>query len=231
MSTNAGWSVGVSLFGLVLATAAPKGDGCGGHGGSCAGGSCTGTTASGGGGAGAGGATTTPSGAGLTLLATTSGGNGCPAVDSVDAWFDAAAGTLILTYPPFSVSKSSPGFDHASCATGLTVKGVPGWQFAATGTRVHGGADLPTGAKAKVQANVFFAGIPATGEWKLELTGPRFGDFDDTAAFPSGSLLWSPCGQDAILNLQAGESLQTQSADPAAAEVRTISLPISWREC
>lgn len=226
MSTRTRWSGVAALFGLVLATAAPQGGGCGGPGGECGdhcggsgGATSTGSTGSG------------PVGAGLTILAVTSNGDGCPAAGAVQAWYTSSQRTVTLTYPPFSISKSSPGFDHSSCATGLTVKGVPGWQFAATGAGLHGDADLPSGAKVRLETNVFFAGIPASAERDVEIAGPKSGSFDDTGTFPSGSTPWSPCGQDAIFNVQIGESIQSSVSDPASLELQSVTLPIAWREC
>lgn len=228
MSTDWRWSGALGLLGICLSAATPHGDGCGGHCGDHCGG--PGGAPSGGGGAGGVDAGTGPSGAGLTILATTSAGEGCPSAGAVDAWYDADARALVLTYPPFSISKSTPGFDHSSCGTGLTVKGVPGWQFAATGAALHGEAGLPQGAKIRLETSVFFAGLPASGERTTELVGPRTGTFDDDGAFP-GHALWSPCGQDTIFTIQLGASVQSSVSSPAGASVQTITLPVTWHEC
>lgn len=226
MNTEWLWSGAAGLVGLCLTAATPNGGGCGGHGG-CSD-HCSGSGAGGGATTGSGGSG--PASPSLTILATTSSGDGCPGASAVQAWYDADAQALVLTYPPFSIAKSSPGFDHSSCATGLTVKGVPGWQFAATGVSLHGRADLPAGAKVRVETNVFFAGLPATSERDVELQGPRSGAFDDMGGL-AGQSLWSPCGADAIFNTQVGQSVQTSTSDPASSDLSTVTLLLTWRAC
>ncbi len=238
--------------GLLLMPAAAGGcDGQGGSGGtagSAAGGTSTGTTTSEGGSAGqggtaAGGAATggtaaggtggSPSGAGdLVLLGTTNGGPGCPGPATVTASYDARGRTLVLSFPSLDVEHhAASGFAHTSCVTGLTIKGAPGWQFAATGATVHGTADLPAGTSARVKTTVFFAGKPDSAELTSTLDGPSQGAFHMGDDFAGTSLLRAACGEDVIYNIQVAITLDTGTQDTAAVAISGVELPIVWSGC
>lgn len=196
------------------------------------GGSATGGSAIGGtGGTGATGGSSSAAGS-LVILDVASGGPGCPGPAKVQASYDEDGGTLTLSFPSLELEHHpGSGYAHTSCVTGLTIRGTPGWQFAATGSAAHGVADLPAGASARVKTKVFFAGAPASGEVSSSFGGPVHGPIDSDDDFPPASVLRAPCGQDVIYNIQVALTLDTGDQDSAAVGISSVTLPIVWGGC
>jgi hypothetical protein len=170
----------------------------------------------------------------LQIYQIVSGGPGCPSPDAVKVDVDQDTGTVRLTYPPLTLSHS-PGatFHHTSCTTGLTVHGVAGQQYGATSLKLHGTADLPSGAHAEASVHLAFAGAPPTEALQSQLMGPTQGPYDLTGGLAAGTLLKSPCGQDSIFTIRVELTMEVPagSQDSASLEAVSLELPIGWWGC
>ncbi|MFO0587399.1 MAG: DUF4360 domain-containing protein [Polyangiaceae bacterium] len=201
----------------------------GGQGGSGAQGGSGGSTASGGQG-GSGGSTLMPPS--FTVLSTTNGGPGCPAPNSVDVVPDAEGARLSLHFPALSTQHTpGSGFAHSTCVTGVTLRGVPGMQFTATAAHLTGQAKLPASGSARIKTTMFFAGSPASSDVALEYTGPEDGPIDVEGEVDGAALLPSPCGADAIFNVQVSLTLDVEDAQDASITIDSAELPIVWNAC
>jgi hypothetical protein len=204
------------------------------------------TSGSGAGGAlassGAGGAGASGSGAGgataitppLTIESVVSAGSGCPDMGAVSVAIDPASGTLILTYPPTALAHPpGSGFQKINCTIGLVIRGLAGWQLAATNIHAEGHAHLPTDTSGQQRSTCSFAGSPPSLKASNLIDGVFDGDYTFTGVEAGSSALTSVCGEDAILNIDVSLILQApaSSQESASIDVKKVAIAVVWQGC
>jgi hypothetical protein len=191
---------------------------------------------------GAGGAGASSSGAGgaipitppLTIESVVSAGSGCPDPGAVSVALDPATGTLILTYPPTALAHPpGSGFQKVNCTTGLVVRGLAGWQLAATNIHSEGHAHLPIDTSGQQRSTCSFAGSPPSLKANNLIDGAFDDDYTFTGVEGGSSALTSSCGEDAILNVDVSLILQApaSSQESASIDVRKVAISVVWQGC
>lgn len=167
-----------------------------------------------------------------------SGGSGCPQgsidIDYTDSKilpirfskdFTAAVG------PNVPVDQS-----RKNCQISMNLQFSPGFQYSVYSADYTGWGDLDAGVKGRVKSKYYFSGEVDEVSSALELQGPfngKYSKHDDVSV-----ALWSPCGGDALFNVNAEVSLLQSSARASGTLVATKesgkfthSVYIKWRQC
>lgn len=163
------------------------------------------------------------------------GGSGCP------------AGTASLTLSPsgesaavlldeFSLEMGGAGtplMDRKSCDLAIPIHVPEGYSVALNQAAYVGYLDLPRGGNARLSIEHFFAG--ARGP-RLATTfqGPKNQEFTLVGPPSGAATVWSSCGQDVILRVNASLIVETNAAREkakAAIERLTFERLIKWRKC
>jgi hypothetical protein len=132
------------------------------------------------------------------------GGSGCPDSYTVTPVIadDRRSFLLIfdemfLEYPP------GPRVKNKTCSAGVKLHVPGGYQVALATVNTRGYAYLDKGMRARHTSKYFFAGNPIAFAPHATLKGP-FDDLYDFADYvPFESLVWSPCGGEAIFGIQS----------------------------
>ncbi|KAF2273467.1 uncharacterized protein EI97DRAFT_158900 [Westerdykella ornata] len=165
------------------------------------------------------------------------GGSGCPQ-GSIDIDFSDSKILPIRFSKDFtaSVGPNVPAEEsRKNCQLNIALKYSPGYQYSVYSADYSGWGDLDAGVKGSVKANYYFSGETAQCSTELELNGPfsgRYTKHDDVQLS-----VWSPCGGDSALNVNAqvaltplGKGAGTLVAVKESAKF-THSLYIKWRQC
>jgi hypothetical protein len=144
------------------------------------------------------------------------GGTGCPA-GSVSAAL--GSNTLSLKFRSFKASAGGArSFDRKACGVAIPMQVPAGLSVAIVGVTYRGLANLPSGASARLEAEIFFAGGQGPKTSKT-VNGPTKGSFSFSTA--ATATVWSPCG--AALNLRVNTSLLVKTAGGASASTSVTS--------
>lgn len=153
------------------------------------------------------------------------GGNGCPA-GSASVTLSPDQKSLSLIFDQF-IAEAGPGvgkrLDRKACNIAIPVHVPNGFSISIIAVDYRGFVSLPRAATAKLQAEYFFAGMQ----------GPRFvKDFrgqQDTDYVFNNTLgvmanVWSPCGADVNLRVNASMTLTNGTAQDAMATVDSTDI-------
>jgi hypothetical protein len=135
-------------------------------------------------------------------------GSGCPTPLAFNVTPDGQTFTvyfadMTLQHP------SGPTFQKTNCVVGLGLHLPAGMQFSVTTINTRGYAHLPAGTYGEQRSTYSFAGGPPTLRAHSRLKGFFDDDYTFTDNFGIGSALTSPCGGDAILNIDTALILNT----------------------
>lgn len=157
---------------------------------------------------------------GLVLGDPAYGGNGCPN-GSASATISPDGSSLSVIFDQF-ITEAGPSsgkqLDRKSCNIAIPVHVPNGFSISILAVDYRGFVSLPRGATARLQAEYFFAGSQ----------GPRFakdfrGAFDQDYTFNNSmgvqAMVWSPCGADVNLRVNASMMVRNNSYDDALATV------------
>ncbi len=166
------------------------------------------------------------------------GGTGCPA-GSASAALSEDAKSLTLIFDEFQVvaGGSSRQIERKNCSVAIPVHVPQGLSVSVVNVDYRGYVSLPQGAQARMTAEYFLAGY----------LGPRFDksffgrtDTDYTFSNRIGieASVWSPCGADTILRVNASMLVRSNRYnDEALATVDSadfkagIKYQLQWRTC
>jgi hypothetical protein len=148
------------------------------------------------------------------------GGNGCPS-GSASATLTPDGRSLSVIFDQF-VTEAGPAtgrtLDRKSCNIAVPVHVPNGFSVSILAVDYRGFVALPTGATARLQAEYFFAGAQ----------GPRFvqdfrGRIDQDYTFNNTlgvqAMVWSPCGADVNLRVNASMMVRNTTRQDALATV------------
>jgi hypothetical protein len=166
------------------------------------------------------------------------GGNGCPN-GSASATLSPDGKSLSIIFDQF-ITEAGPAsgrtLDRKSCNIAIPVHVPNGYSMSVISADYRGFVSLPQGATARIQAEYFFAGM----------MGPRFaqdfrGRFDQDYTFTNTlgvqAMVWSPCGADVNLRVNASMMVKNTSYQDAMATVDSadynagIIYQIQMRRC
>lgn len=148
------------------------------------------------------------------------GGNGCPS-GSASATLSPDGKSLSVIFDQF-LAEAGPAsgrtMDRKSCNIAVPVHVPNGFSVSILAVDYRGFVSLPQGATARMQAEYFFAGM----------TGPKFaqdfrGRMDQDYTFNNTlgvqAMVWSPCGADVNLRVNASMMVRNTSYQDAMATV------------
>ncbi|KAF2868811.1 hypothetical protein BDV95DRAFT_597125 [Massariosphaeria phaeospora] len=167
-----------------------------------------------------------------------SGGSGCPQ-GSVDIDYTDSKVLPIYFNREFT-AKVGPGVapdqSRKNCQLSIALQFSPGYQYAVYSADYSGWGDLDSGVRGVVRANYYFSGEQDQAASTLALNGPfngRYSKHDDVAVS-----VWSPCGSEAALNVNAEVALTPMGGSQSGTLVATKesarfthSVFIKWRQC
>ena len=126
-----------------------------------------------------------------------------------------------------------------NCVVGITLHVPQGWQFSLATINTRGFAKLPVGAWARQTSSYFFAGVPLGGAARSRLNGVYDNIYEFTDYVGIESLVWSPCGKNAIFNINTAIELDTSNNATANAFMSNDTIDGTfqkvvgwqWRQC
>ncbi|KAF2470966.1 uncharacterized protein BDR25DRAFT_261266 [Lindgomyces ingoldianus] len=166
------------------------------------------------------------------------GGSGCPQ-GSINVDFTDSRLLPIYFGKDFTATAGT-GVDavesRKNCQINLDLQFSPGFQYTVLSADYSGWADLDSGVKGVVRANYYFSGDVTSATTTMGISGPftgRYTKHDDISV-----AVWSPCGSEAMLNVNADVSLTPLGGPGSGTLVAlkesarfTQSLYIKWRQC
>lgn len=153
------------------------------------------------------------------------GGNGCPN-GSASATLSPDGKSLSVIFDQFITEagqRIGRTLDRKSCNIAIPVHVPNGFSISILAVDYRGFVSLPQGASARLQAEYFFAGV----------TGPRFAqdfmgrqdrDYTFTNQLGVQAMVWSPCGADVNLRVNASMMVRNNTFQDAMATVDTADV-------
>ena len=146
------------------------------------------------------------------------GGTGCPA-GTASASLTGGGTVLSLKFSSYRASAGGArSFDRKTCGVSIPLTVPAGKTVAIVGVSYGGRTSLPSGASARLSAEIFFAGGKGPVATRT-ISGPSNGKFTFSTA--SVGTVWSACG--ASLNLRVNSSLlvKTTRGRTASTSIRS----------
>lgn len=176
----------------------------------------------------------------VQLVSVAAGGKGCPA-GSIAKQFSDSRDVLTLIFDSYN-AQSGPGVsvtDHRSaCQVNIKMRFPEGYQFGVLSADYRGFAQIPAGSSGVARSTYYFSGSRRQVNRNVAYTGPLNGDYLKTDRIPIESVLWSPCGKEALLNVKTSIELNPRTADTVAqmqvdsADIKyTQQYQLYWRPC
>jgi hypothetical protein len=142
-------------------------------------------------------------------------------------------------YKP-SIGPSVPFAEkRKNCNVGIKIRYPPGYQYTLYQLELSRRWDLEAKAKYYCRSTYWFTGFATRATLQVSLAGPFTGYASVRDTLPDKSLVWSPCGGSATLNINTEVSLESSSSqgmfsppwDPEPEEPLQAYYGISWRKC
>jgi hypothetical protein len=166
------------------------------------------------------------------------GGNGCPAgTASVTLSQDAKSLSLIFDQFIVEAGGSSRSLERKSCNVAIPVHIPQGFSVSVVSVDYRGYVSLPAQASARMTAEYFLAGSQGPRFEKL-FNGRTDSDYQFTNNIGVNAVVWSACGADTILRVNAAMLVKTNRYnDQATATVDSadfkagILYQLQWKRC
>jgi hypothetical protein len=170
------------------------------------------------------------------------GGTGCPS-DSVGAVMSPDFKKISMFFDQYIADStlSNRGRARKSCNLGVAVRVPHGLSVSLVSLDYRGYVDNAPGAYASLQAEYFFAGQSVGGQLKKEWFDPDeevVEDFVEEDEFELGTIVWSPCGEDAIIRANTSiKAYESAAGEPALIQVDTVDATaevvyqLQWKTC
>ncbi|KAF3021613.1 hypothetical protein E8E14_013898 [Neopestalotiopsis sp. 37M] len=143
--------------------------------------------------------------AGVTIKGISYAGSGCNA-GSVAGAISSDAQTITVLYDSF-IAQAGPGITPAearkNCQLNVQVELPQGWQFSVFKADYRGYAFLQDGDKGVIKATYYFSGDSTQISSELDLAGAYDDNYLKTDEFGIESTVWSPCGEEGLLNVNS----------------------------
>ncbi|KAF2017781.1 hypothetical protein BU24DRAFT_432390 [Aaosphaeria arxii CBS 175.79] len=167
-----------------------------------------------------------------------SGGSGCPQ-GSIDIDWTNSQILPIYFSKEFTASVGpyvQPDQSRKNCQINIDLRFSSGYQYAVYSADYAGWGDLDAGVKGLVKATYYFSGEQSQISTSSTIQGPFSGRYTKHDEIPLS--VWSPCGNQALLNVNAevaltplgGSASGTLAATKESSRF-THSLYIKWRQC
>ncbi|KAH8681777.1 hypothetical protein BX600DRAFT_544282 [Xylariales sp. PMI_506] len=177
---------------------------------------------------------------GVTIEGIAYAGSGCNAGSVAGALSDDLS-TITLLYDSF-VAQSGEGISPAearkNCQLNVQVKLPSGWQFSVFKADYRGYAYLQQGDKGVVKATYYFSGDSTQVASQQTLNGPYDDNYLKTDELGLQSTVWSPCGEEGLLNINSEVRITPLSSDDSAlmtVDSTDLSFTqvhyLQWQEC
>ncbi|KAF2182512.1 hypothetical protein K469DRAFT_636395 [Zopfia rhizophila CBS 207.26] len=167
------------------------------------------------------------------------GGSGCPQ-GSIDVDFTPDGRILPIYFGKDFTASVGPNIDPAqsrkNCQLNIDLMFSPGFQYTVYSADYAGYGDLDSGVKGTVKASYYFSGEQSGASSAMTIPGPFTGKYtkhDDVSM-----AVWSPCGSEAMLNVNAEVALTPLGSANSGTLVATKesarfthSVYIKWRQC
>jgi len=163
----------------------------------------------------------------VSIVKVTYLGSGCTLNDSVseldDVDQDGLPDQFSIFYSKY-IAHSGPGTNASdwrkNCNINVTLHLPQGFQFSIFQAHYAGFTDLPLGISGTQISSYTFTFHPGTATLHSTWNGPIQQNYDFTDTIPFDSLVWSPCGLEAPLNIKTqiflSGSTQQLISDPGA---------------
>lgn len=153
------------------------------------------------------------------------GGNGCPA-GSASVTLSPDAKALSIIFDQF-ITEAGPNIgktlDRKSCNIAIPVHVPQGFSISIIAVDYRGFVSLPRSAFARLQAEYFFAGMQGP-RFVKDFRGVQDTDYTFTNTLGVAASVWSPCGVDVNLRVNASMMLQNRSYEDALATVDSADI-------
>jgi len=169
------------------------------------------------------------------------GGSGCPA-NTVGNFTSDDRQTFTLLFDNFVAQigpSVSPSEWRKNCQLLIQLHYPQGFQYSVLQTEYRGFISIDSTITAKQEALYYFSGESAQATCSVSFTGPDTEDYHQVGKVPLTSIVWSPCGSQAALNIDASVQLH-QTSDTNAQGQMTIDsadghiqfiVGVQWRKC
>jgi len=146
-------------------------------------------------------------------------GSGCPAgsvsnVASTDK-------TLLTSIFDQFIAAVGPGIpitgSRKNCQMTLKIHYPGGFQFSIFSADYRGYAELDKDVTGLQKSTYYFSGSQSQASLQTAFTGPENDNYLVTDKLEQASLVWSPCGQEGLLNINAQVQVAANSSAPANA--------------
>jgi len=148
------------------------------------------------------------------------GGNGCPA-GSASVTLSPDAKSLSIIFDQF-ITEAGPNvgktLDRKACNIAIPVHIPSGFSISVIAVDYRGFVSLPRNATARLQAEYFFAGMQGPRFIK-DFRGIQNTDYTFNNTLGVAANVWSPCGADVNLRVNANMMLQNRGYEDAMATV------------
>lgn len=166
------------------------------------------------------------------------GGNGCPAgTASVSLSTDSKSLSLIFDQFIVEAGGAMRSLERKSCNVAIPVHIPQGFSVSVVSVDYRGYVSLPAQASARMTAEYFLAGSVGPRFDKIFL-GRTDTDYQFTNNLEVNAQVWSPCGADTILRVNAAMLVKTNryndqaTATVDSADFKTgILYQLQWKRC
>ncbi|KAF7526197.1 hypothetical protein G7054_g10857 [Neopestalotiopsis clavispora] len=132
-------------------------------------------------------------------------GSGCNA-GSVAGAISSDLSTVTLLYDSFVAQAGSgiqPAEGRKNCQLNLQLRLPQGWQFSVFKADYRGYAYLQKGDRGVIKSTYYFSGDSSQVSAQQTLTGAYDDNYLKTDEFGLESTVWSPCGEEGLLNVNS----------------------------
>ncbi|MEE6258314.1 DUF4360 domain-containing protein [Plantactinospora sonchi] len=176
----------------------------------------------------------------IAISVETVNGSGCPAgTANVSTAADNTAFTITYSdYLAQAGGGARPTDARKNCQLNLRVQVPQGLTYAISQVDLQGFAHLRRGATGLQVSHYYFTGMSATAQTSHEFTGPYSDDWRATDR--AATLVYAPCDQQRLLNINTELRVDAGSADAESTSFMTMDSTrgsvrsvyhLSWRQC
>ncbi|WYZ38151.1 hypothetical protein EsH8_III_000065 [Colletotrichum jinshuiense] len=168
------------------------------------------------------------------------GGSGCPKNTVTDILSDKRDLVTLLfdDYIAESGPNINPTKNRAACQINIKMHFPQGWQLSVFQADYRGHVDLPKGVEGYCKATYYFSGDSNSLSRSLKFNGPVVEDYTKTDVFGLESVVWSACGEEAMLNVKSAIEIRPLGTEKYAlmtvdsTDYKVAHLyHIQWRRC
>lgn len=166
------------------------------------------------------------------------GGNGCPA-GSASVTLSPDAKSLSIIFDQF-IAEAGPNvgkqLDRKACNIAIPVHIPSGYSISIIAVDYRGFVSLPRNATARLSAEYFFAGMQGP-RFVKDFRGVQNTDYTFNNTLGVAANVWSPCGADVNLRVNANMMLTNRGYEDAMATVDSTDInagiiyQLQWRRC